>query len=122
MGFRGGTPRRLLFAALCVGAGIACCTGSSASPQEVHANKTGDLKHLSDKLQRDMTEAQVSVAEKFKPNWVSLDTCGADTQSPWQCKRYHYELYSGYRMAHELSIYFYNDAGDVWKVNSWTMY
>ena len=122
MGREGNTPRRILGVAICFGAALLCSVDSTAFAQDAHASKVVNLKQLSSKLQRDMTEEQVVIAAKAKPNWVSLDTCGADTQRPWQCKRYHYESYYGYKMTHELSIYFYNDVGDAWKVNNWTLY
>jgi hypothetical protein len=125
MARRTNRPAWILSLALGAGVGAVFAFASPASARQAkpaeHAEAV-DFKQLNAALQREMTEDQVIDLAKSKPSWASMETCGANTPQEWQCKAYHYDQYSHYKLTHEFNIYFYQFAQDVWKVSSWTFY
>lgn len=79
---------------------------------------TGDWGPYSALLSPNMTEKQVINAIGAQPNKVELQTCGGHSQSgAWQCKIYTFgDFYSN------LSVMFYEDKPNRWRVNSWSVY
>jgi hypothetical protein len=57
-----------------------------------------------------MTEAEVISALGYRPDVVTLETCGQGSRKgPWQCKIYRFS---------DLRVLFRDEDG-VWVVNSW---
>jgi hypothetical protein len=74
------------------------------------APRCQDIGCLSMLLQEGMTEAEVTSAFEYRPNMVTMETCGQKvTVGGWQCKIYHFGT---------LNVLFRNADG-IWVVNSW---
>jgi hypothetical protein len=69
-----------------------------------------DIGCLSRQLREDMTEAEVASAFGYRPDLVTLETCGSrSTRGSWSCKIYQFD---------QLRVLFRNADG-LWVVNSW---
>lgn len=74
------------------------------------APRCQDLGCISQQLREDMTEAEVMSTFGYRPNMVTLETCGTkSTNGAWKCKIYHFG---------PLQVLF-RDADGTWVVNSW---
>jgi hypothetical protein len=74
-----------------------------------------DFSTFGSRLDEGMTESQVAQAIGFRPNMVTLETCGSDSKGgAWQCK---IETW-GSTCNGDLRVYFAK-VGGVWVVNNW---
>lgn len=98
-----------LLTALILAGSLVC-----AGPSLAQISRT-DLGALSARLNQGMTEQQVIEVVGYPPGSVSVETCGADTKSPWTCKIYMYG--PGYKYS-SLVVLFQQTSGQ-WVVSSW---
>lgn len=75
-----------------------------------------DVGDASSKLQPGMSESAVVQTIGFRPDTVSLETCGSQTNHPWQCKIYKFNSWT------TLWVYFAEDSGGQWIVNNWSSF
>jgi hypothetical protein len=87
------------------------------SSTAAHAGALGEATHS---LSGDMTEQQVKQYLQNFPYTVSLETCGSDTPSPWQCKIFRFTGGTSYDdRRDELTVLLIQRFDGVWEVNSW---
>jgi hypothetical protein len=79
----------------------------SAPPRRIQCQ---DIGCLTQQLHEDMTEAEVISVLGYRPDVVTLETCGSESrEGPWHCKIYRFG---------PLRVFFRKDDG-IWVVNSW---
>jgi uncharacterized protein YecT (DUF1311 family) len=104
--YLGGTPN----ASPAKPADIVVPTARYVSPPP--APRCQDVGCLSRQLQEDMTESEVTSIFGYRPNMITMETCGSQLENgagAWRCKIYHFGT---------LRVLFRNSDG-IWVVNSW---
>jgi hypothetical protein len=102
---------RLIAAALAVC--LAACT-SLMPPQQQK-----DYVSLSLRLQKDMSEQDVTTTLGAPPDKADMVTCTDHDGNPWQCKTW---IYGGERPKNNLRLVFYQADDKAWRVVAWQVY